>query len=428
MNSITVRIVILFLLSTSSALGQGGSTDTSGVESRRSSPDRGRSTGMPSRGGSEVVPLGSGRGRLRLTLSGAESIPVSDGGTVALQGDTFLSRWLRRELSRRFPGVDVEVVEVVRAIARDGALNATRERAVILTGEVETLERVRAMAATLTRLEKTRIELDLRVYAADEDAGEQLPEPGVVNRLVPAAELERRVEDLERRERWTRLARFEHTIENGAEARLRRLVEHSYYKDWEVEITGGDPVAVPVIGKALEGVQARFGALLGPDGRSVFAEVEVGVGAVLRYPFESMEVVIPDVGRRRVDLPEVATVAWRADELELSGDRAGFVVTGLLHPSRQGESGQARPMIVVCSLRVAAPPALSLAGEVLGFDGRQRIAFVKAAAGSEAQPGQRLVFSRAGKVVADGRVVEVVGDVLTVSLREGAVKPGDEAR
>lgn len=419
-------LMALGLLLAATAVGQADA-ESKDVEARRSVSGRGHESGGPPHGGLEVTPLGFGRGRLRLTLSRDASIPISETGAVTLNGETFRSQWLRRELAARHPELDVQFVEVVRSVTRDDVPGATRELAALITGDLVELEEVRELVRALERLEKTRIAVDISIYAAERE-DDSSAGPGVAVRFLPAEALEERRVAYESRESWTRLARLRMTLANGEQMTARDVEEFAYIKDWDVEDVGGRAVAVPSIGTAAEGVQVRIGALLGPDGSTLHGDIEVGVGTILEHPFPTEEFEIPRIGRRVVELPRVATISWRDDDLKLTGDAAGLVLTGLRRPDQRGEGGRSRAMTVLCALRVLGPPVRTQAGAVLGFDRRQRIAFVRAPVDSEAQPGQRLTFARAGKLVAEGRVVEVVGRVLTVTLQSGEVKPGDIAR
>ena len=124
----------------------------------------------------------------------------------------------------------------------------------------------------------------------------------------------------------------------------------------------------------------------------------------------------------------MSTSRWSVDELVLGVDEIGFVVKGFPSPGRpEGRGARTRRWLLV-TLEVVSPPPATLLGGVLGVDREQGLAFVRGLGSQECQPGQTVRFLREGRVVGRGVILEIMGQLVTVRVDEGAVRRGDAVR
>ena len=412
------------------AFGQGreeGAKKVENSESGLTSPGRGRTVGHPFHGGTRVVPLGSGRGRLRLILDALEPLPASEDDRVFLAAEGFLLAFLRRELPERFPGVlAVETIERIESRNAESGRVTLRERLLEIRGEIKSLEPAAEFTERLLALRSTDLTASFYVFSLPSD-GSPLGEARVS--LLDSKAFGRRL--AEARDAAGSMEHETITINagSGEDARRSRLRPHRYIRKQIVEDVMGESVVVPEIATAYDGIQARFTGILMPQGRILATASQVGVGVLAEPIATKREAVGDGTEPRIVHEPRINAVQWASERIKLDADDVGYVVDRLVYPGVvEAEGSAVRELVILCRIEIESLPPHSLAGVVLGYDDKLRVAFVRSLDGSDSQPGQGLTFSRNGKSVGRGEVVEVIGGIMTIAVRSGRVRRGDEVR
>ncbi|HGY92415.1 MAG TPA: hypothetical protein ENK43_14700 [Planctomycetes bacterium] len=340
--------------------------------------------------------------------------------------DGLFGEWLRGALLRRFPAL-VSVNLFTEAVSRSdghGVVRTTR-RGVELVGPTKDLARAARWSLQLVESRAVDVVWTLRLFQGPADALGETSLGMSVEALgrdavddLAAALLRRGVVE-------THQARF--SGKACTDLRVLALEPVSYVKSWRWERLPSGDLAVPEVGTIHEGLQGWLALALLPGGKEMAVTADLGLG-ILERPLARRRVVLEDERPRWIDLPAMSTSRWSVDELVLGVDEIGFVVKGFPSPGRpEGRGARTRRWLLV-TLEVVSPPPVTLLGGVLGVDREQGLAFVRGLGSQECQPGQTVRFLREARVVGRGEILEIMGQLVTVRVDEGAVRRGDAVR
>lgn len=387
--------------------------------------DSGRNSDLESRGGTQIVFLGSGRGRLRVPLDVSEQ-SVADEAPVdeTEPRSSFLVDWLRAELPERFGGLDsVELVET--RLRRDGGrgIVETRRRELELRGKVADLKAAAVFVDELLALRRVRIHVVGRFLVRPKLAGESWEGRVQLLDLAALKALEDELVESSARE----FNRLDFDLVELDRRYEKKLDELRFVRRYEVARLEDGEVVLPVLGSVFEGAQGSAAGFLLPGARQLALALDLGLGVLVR-PVPKREVEL--LGNRHEVLePELATRRWRNERILLGPDDVGLVVRGLPFPGSEGTEREAREeLVLVVNVEIEPLPRRTRIGRILGRDADQNIAFARVAPDADVHPGMRLALTRNNRLVGRVEVLEVLGSAMTLRPLEGRPQRHDELR
>ncbi|MBI4882289.1 MAG: hypothetical protein HY812_21905 [Planctomycetes bacterium] len=384
--------------------------------------------GLEGAGRRESEELTGGRRRLALVLA--------SGGAAAEEGLALgsvgcLERWLIRQVSERFDRLEaVEIVDRATSRTRGAAAAAHLERALEVTGEAAAVASAEEFLNAVLRQNRAFLLAELHLFRRP--AGEESAEEPVTVAALSRSACETWLAERQQAQ-GDLLAAPRLMLLGGETAHVSVIDQMSYVRTYETRAVGEAVVVDPVVDVVQDGIIIQITPIIGPQGETISLGVDVRVRAVKR-PIETVELEIPPERTKvLLQLPEVSTVCWSAENLELWRGEHGLLVTGLLADDWT-EGGARRSFALELLMRLevtrqegAAPPVRVAA--VLGFDATSCLVFARREGASAARldPGTRVAFARGQETVGHGVVAEILGDVVLITLVDGEARAQDEA-
>ncbi len=379
----------------------------------------------------QLESVGLGRSRLRCTIVERRGVPAAKNtGSVSLGRVEFRDQWLQKELPRLFP--DLSGVDIVdRALVRTSPSGcaATAERFLEIVGPTSSVE---AASAVIRRvLAEPMRTLKFKIWAAIvRFPVEQKRPPSTQVKLLGQSQLEQRLEEIARDESATMIETGGLEFLNGRSASMSAGSRVSYVKDYKLSQAGDRLFLEPVVDNFKEGMTWSIGAVYDSPAKSVFIDSHFKFVQVQRPIPKFRGKVGWDDRELVIEKPILAETSWNSEGLVCGTKHAGFVVSGirLRDVTQLAGVGRKAEVVLIVRFDVERLSGERILGSVQGYDRATKLAFVQVTQSVSFEKDMKIEFLRHNASIAKGRVVEMIGNVVTVYVDEGEVIAGDQIR